>query len=71
MVDHITIDGTEYAVADFSQEARAQLEMMIAADRKLAELKIEISLIQTARNACAASLVTLLPSKAPAGFSVG
>ena len=57
----ITIDEKEYELDDLSQEAKAQLESMLAADAKLVELQRDIAITQTARNAYATALKELLP----------
>ena len=49
----ITIDGKEYEIEDFNDNARAQLASMQLADQKIAQLQSEIAMAQTARNAYA------------------
>lgn len=52
----VTIDGTEYDTDTMSEEAKGQLQNVAYCDRKLAELKNEAAVFQTARNAYARSL---------------
>ena len=61
----ITIDGTEYAEDSLSTEAKAQLAGMQACDQKIAVMQTEFSIAQTARNAYAQALKSLLPRAAP------
>ena len=56
----ITIDGKEYEIEDFSDNARAQLASMQLADQKIAQLQSEIAMAQTARNAYAQALAAEL-----------
>ena len=57
----ITIDGIEYDPEAFSDEAKAQLISIQVVDRKLADLKTEVAIVQTARAAYAKALSKLLP----------
>jgi hypothetical protein len=57
----ITIDEKEYELDDLSQEAKAQLDSMLASDTKIAELQRDLAIVQTARNAYATALKELLP----------
>ena len=70
MVDRITIDGIEYSLESLSTDARAQLEMLVATDKKIQELQVELAIAQTARNAYGQLLSSMLP-KVLTGFSVG
>ena len=56
----ITIDGKEYDIEDFNDNARAQLASMQLADQKIAQLQSEIAMAQTARNAYAQALAAEL-----------
>ena len=56
----ITIDGKEYEIEDFNDNARAQLASMQQADQKIAQLQSEIAMAQTARNAYAQALAAEL-----------
>ena len=56
----ITIDGKEYEIEDFNDNARAQLASMQLADQKIAQLQSEIAMTQTARNAYAQALAAEL-----------
>lgn len=59
----VFIDEKEYELDDLSAEAKAQLESMLAADTKIAELQRDLAIAQTARNAYAIALKDLLPKK--------
>jgi hypothetical protein len=61
----ITIDGTEYQLADLSDNAQAQLASMQAADQKIALLQADTAMMQTARNAYANALKVELPADKP------
>lgn len=58
----INIDGIEYALADLSEDARRQVHMLQMADLELQRLNLQIAMLQTAKNAYAQTLKTLLPS---------
>ncbi|WP_019895282.1 DUF6447 family protein [Hydrogenovibrio halophilus] len=57
----ITIDGKEYAVDKFSDEAKNQLASLRATDQEIARLQTQTAIAQTARNAYARALAELLP----------
>ena len=56
----ITIDGKEYDLSDLSDEARAQLQSLQATEVRIAQTQQELAMMQTARNAYATALRTLL-----------
>lgn len=56
----ITIDDVEYDVEDLSEDAKAQLQALQATDRRIMEAQQEIAIFQTARNAYASALKSLL-----------
>ncbi len=56
----ITIDGKEFHTENLSEEARRNLGAIQFVDRRMAELKAEISALQTARNAYAGALYEML-----------
>ena len=62
-IDKMQINGVTYDLADMSLEARQQLEMVRATDAKLADLKRDMAIIQTARNVYIAELMKLLPKQ--------
>lgn len=68
---NITIDDREYDLDDLSPEARQQLEMLVACENKLRELQRDTLITQTARNAYAAQLKTLLPSPLETALAQG
>lgn len=59
----ITIDGKEYKLADLSDDAKAQIGSIQIVDQKIADLNAQLSIMQTARNAYAQALTSLLPKK--------
>lgn len=58
----IKIDNQDYDTDTLSPEAKAQLEMLVATENRLRELQRDLSITQTARNAYAHALKSLLPS---------
>lgn len=57
----ITIDNKDYDLDKLSDEAKAQLKMMLAADAEIKRLNECLAMTQTARNAYARALGELLP----------
>ncbi|WP_299794170.1 DUF6447 family protein [uncultured Marivita sp.] len=60
----LSIDGKEYDSASLSEEARNNMLNTKYCDDKIAELKRELAIIQTARNAYALALKGALPKDA-------
>mgnify|MGYP007055198025 FL=1 len=60
----ITFDGKDYKVADLSDEAKNQLQSLQLADTEIKRLKMQLAMIQTARNAYQQALVNTLPQDA-------
>jgi hypothetical protein len=58
---NIKIDDKEYDLDSLSDDAKAQLEMMIATDNKIRELQRDMAIAQTARVAYARALNDALP----------
>ena len=58
----IKIDDREFDVDALSPEAKQQLEMLVATETKLRELQRDTAITQTARNAYANALKSLLPT---------
>ncbi|WP_313950549.1 DUF6447 family protein [Accumulibacter sp.] len=58
----VTIDGQEFEVDELSEEARQQLVMLQATDQEIQRLQVLLAIAQTARNAYAPALKSLLPS---------
>ncbi len=56
----ITIDEKEYDVDDLSDEAKAQVVSLNFVDAELNRLQLKVAAMQTARNAYAAALNSLL-----------
>ena len=59
----ITIDGTEYNVADLSENARNQVVNLRVTDAEIEKLKQQLAIFQTARTAYAKVLSEELPKK--------
>ena len=57
----VMVDGKEYDLESLSVDAKAQLDMVLACDRKLAEIQAESAIIQTAKNAYMGALKGMLP----------
>ena len=74
MTQTITINNQEYAVADLSEAAKAQIANIQIADAEIVRLQQQLALVQTARNAYAAALIAAVeeatqpaaPAKKPA-----
>ena len=60
----ITIDDIAYAEADLSDKAKAELGSMQVCDQRIAALQTDLAIAQTARNAYATVLKSLLPKAA-------
>jgi hypothetical protein len=58
----INIDNQSYDTETLSDEAKAQLEMLIASENKLRELQRDVMITQTARNAYLNALKASLPT---------
>jgi len=61
----ITIDDTQYTEDSLSNEAKAELVSMQICDQRIATLQSDLAIAQTARNAYASALKSLLPKAAP------
>ena len=59
----VTIDGTQYNLADLSQNARQQLMNLRAADGEIQRLERQLALARTARQAYARALQQELPGQ--------
>ena len=62
IMSKITIDGAEYDIDTFSQEAKSQLASIQFVDNELARLQATAAALQTARNAYLMALKNSLPS---------
>jgi hypothetical protein len=60
----ITIDDIAYAEGDLSNDAKKELTSMQVCDQRIAALQTDLAISQTARNAYAAALASLLPKAA-------
>ena len=61
----ITIDDIAYTEGDLSNEAKEELGSMQICDQRIAVLQTDLAIAQTARNAYAVALNSLLPKAAP------
>ena len=61
----ITIDDIAYDEDALSDEAKAELGSMQVCDQRIAALQTDLRIAQTARNAYANALKSLLPKAAP------
>ena len=59
----ITIDGTEYNVANLSENARNQVVNLRVTDAEIEKLKLQLAIYQTARTAYARALGAELPKE--------
>lgn len=59
----LTIDGTDYNVADLSENARAQVLNLRVTDQEIQRLNQQLAIAQTARTAYANALKEELPEK--------
>jgi len=62
-VPKVNVNGTEYNIADLSDEAKVQVQNLRAADAEIRHLNIQLALAQTARNAYIQALQAVLPVK--------
>ena len=64
----VTIDGVDYDTDTMSQESRQQLEMLTMTEQKIRQLKAEVVMMQTARQAYANALKASLVATPEAGL---
>ena len=57
----INIDNKEYDTDTLSDEAKAQVNMLVETDKKIAELQRDLAIAQTARHSYYRALGDLLP----------
>jgi hypothetical protein len=57
------IDGRDYETEQLSDAAKAQLANIKLVDQKIAQLKQELAIVQTARNAYGRALQAELPKE--------
>ena len=60
-----TIDDKEYNIADLSEAAKSQIVNLQVVDQEIANLKQQLAIMQTARNAYGAALNTEIADKKP------
>jgi hypothetical protein len=58
-----TIDGQEYNLADLSEGAKSQIVNLRVVDQEIANLKQQLAIMQTARNAYGSALNTEIGEK--------
>lgn len=58
--EYVTINGTSYASAKLSDEAKTQLASVQAVDAEIARLQQQMAIAQTARNAYFSALLAAL-----------
>jgi hypothetical protein len=59
----INIDNKEYEIESLSEDAKAQIASLQYVDAELVRLQAQLAAMQTARNAYASALNTLLAEK--------
>jgi hypothetical protein len=59
----VTIDGKEYELDSLNEAARNQLANLRVADQRLAQLRAELAMVQTARDTYAKVLANNLPKE--------
>lgn len=59
----ITIDGQNYNIESLTEDARAQIQNLRAADQEIARLEQRLAITRTARNAYAGALRNVLPQQ--------
>ena len=62
-VPKVNVNGTEYNIADLSDEAKVQVQNLRAADAEIRRLNMQMALAKTARNAYIQALQAALPEK--------
>ena len=58
-----TIDDKEYNIADLSESAKSQIVNLQVVDQEIANLKQQLAIMQTARNAYGSALNTEITEK--------
>lgn len=57
----VTIDGREYDFESFDEATRLNLNRLRIADQRIAQLRAELLMTQTARNVFARAIIETLP----------
>lgn len=60
-----TIDDKQYNIADLSEAAKSQIVNLQVVDQEIAQLKQQLAIMQTARNAYAGALNVEIAEKKP------
>ena len=63
MAQNVTIDGKEYDLESLSDAAKSHLNSIQIADQKMAQLRTDLAMVQTARNSYAEALKAELPAE--------
>ena len=66
MPEYLTFNGTQYATAKLTDEARAQIANVQLVDAEIARLQQRLAIAQTARNAYVAALSEALRDRSAA-----
>lgn len=61
--EYLMINGTNYATEKFSDAAKSQLANVQIVDTEIGRLQQQLTIAQTARNACVAALVEAVKTK--------
>lgn len=61
--EYVTINGTSYATAKLSEEARTQFANVQVVDAEIARLQQRLAIAQTARNAYVNALLAAVKTK--------
>ena len=61
-MSEITIDDVTYALDELPDEAKAQLHSLQETEKRIVDVQQELAILQTARNAYATALKTILES---------
>lgn len=59
----VSINGIEYALAELTEEAKAQVKNLKAADAEIRHLNTRLAIAQTAHNAYIKALEEALPKR--------
>ena len=65
VVKTMIIDDKEYNIADLSESAKSQIVNIRVVDQEIANLKQQLAIMQTARNAYGLALNTEIAEKKP------
>jgi hypothetical protein len=69
VVAKINVDGKEYDLDELSPETRAEFEMLFFTEQRMRELRKELAVLQTARDAYGRAFQQKLQSEPNAGLT--